>query len=72
LPGGVATGLEVDHSLLSSAEVDTEMNRTSSSNINGGSLKGYMCLMTKITDFFFWGGGGGGYTKSVNVCFIIK
>jgi hypothetical protein len=45
LPRDVAAGREVDHSLPSSVEFETEMNDTSSASISVGSLKGYMCLM---------------------------
>jgi hypothetical protein len=48
-------GCEVDHSLSSGAEDETELNDTSSPNISGGSLKGYMCLMTKRKTKFGWG-----------------
>jgi len=50
-------GLEVDHSLPSSAQVETELNYTSSPHSSGGSLKGYMFLMTKKKTAFVGGGG---------------
>jgi hypothetical protein len=52
-------GREIDHSLSSGAEAETELNDTSSRHISGGSFKGYMCLMTKKKMKF----GGGVYNQ---------
>jgi hypothetical protein len=49
------SGREVDHSLSSGAEGETELNDTSSRHFSGESLKGHMCLMTKKKMKFGWG-----------------